>query len=79
MIDRATKPGYFFYHTTAQKAVLSRGGQEDSFDVVGERFVDMSHLQLQFKIGNGSQSSQQDLGLPDLGVGDGEAIETIHF
>jgi hypothetical protein len=77
--DRAAKTSNFFDETTAQEAVLVRSGQENSLNIIGERFVSMSHLEFFLKIRKDSQTSQQHPSFPHFGIGYGQTVKTINF
>ena len=50
MVNRAAKFGNFLDQAAAEKTVFGRGGQKNRFDVVGQGFIGVSHLQLFFKV-----------------------------
>jgi len=50
MIDGAAKLGDFFNQAAAQKTILARSRQEESFDILSQGFVGVGHLQLFLKI-----------------------------
>lgn len=51
VVDGAAKASNFFDQAAAEKAVLCGSGEKKSFDIVGQGFISMRHLQLFFEIG----------------------------
>lgn len=70
MINGTTEASNFLNNAAAEKTIVRVSGQKDSFDLRGQGFVGVCHLQFHLKIGDCPQPSQQNLCLTHSGVGD---------
>ncbi len=71
MVYGSAEAGDFFDNTAAEKAIFRVSGEENGFNLGGEGFVGVCHLQFHLKVGHGPQPPQEDLCLAHSGIGDG--------